>query len=68
MITLSAGYEPITLMNKSSCSNMRMIDREKTCCRKVNQSEGRYVYNVKVQKQLPIQITVLTFIVGNIPR
>jgi hypothetical protein len=26
---------------------MRMIDREKTCCRKVNQSE-RYVYNVKV--------------------
>jgi hypothetical protein len=23
----------ITLMNKSSCSNMRMIDREKTCCR-----------------------------------
>jgi hypothetical protein len=24
---------------------MRMIDREKTCCRKVNQSEGRY--NVK---------------------
>jgi hypothetical protein len=38
----------ITLMNKSSCSNMRMIDREKTCCRKVNQSEGRYVYNVKV--------------------
>jgi hypothetical protein len=25
-----------------------MIDREKTCCRKVNQSEGRYVYNVKV--------------------
>jgi hypothetical protein len=29
MITLSAGYEPITLMNKSSCSNMRMIDREK---------------------------------------
>jgi hypothetical protein len=24
----------ITLMNKSSCSNMRMIDREKTCCRK----------------------------------
>jgi hypothetical protein len=26
---------------------MRMIDREKTCCRKVNQSEGRYVYNVK---------------------
>jgi hypothetical protein len=47
---------------------MRMIDREKTC-RKVNQSEGRYVYNVKcAAKQLPIQITVLTFIVGNIPR
>jgi hypothetical protein len=46
---------------------MRMIDREKTCCRKVNQSEGRYVYNVKcAAKQLPIQITVLTFIVGNI--
>jgi hypothetical protein len=42
---------------------MRMIDREKTC-RKVNQSEGRYVYNVKcAAKQLPIQITVLTFIV-----
>jgi hypothetical protein len=59
----------ITLMNKSSCSNMRMIDREKTCCRKVNQSEGRYVYNVKVcGKAAPIQITVLTFIVGNIPR
>jgi hypothetical protein len=32
---------------------MRMIDREKTCCRKVNQSEGRYVYNVKcAAKQL----------------
>jgi hypothetical protein len=55
----------ITLMNKSSCSNMRMIDREKTCCRKVNQSEGRYVYNVKCAAL--IQITVL-FIVGNIPR
>jgi hypothetical protein len=61
MITLSAGYEPIKyIMNKSSCSNMRMIDREKTCCRKVNQSEGRYVYNVKVcGKAAPIQITVL---------
>jgi hypothetical protein len=52
MITLSAGYEPITLMNKSSCSNMRMIDREKTCCKKVNQSEGRYVYNVKCAAKL----------------
>jgi hypothetical protein len=47
MITLSIRTNKITLMNKSSCSNMRMIDREKTCCRKVNQSEGRYVYNVK---------------------
>jgi hypothetical protein len=28
------------------------IDREKTC-RKVNQSEGRYVYNVKVRQSSP---------------
>jgi hypothetical protein len=32
---------------------MRMIDREKTCCRKVNQSEGRYVYNVKCAAKAP---------------
>jgi hypothetical protein len=27
---------------------MRTIDTEETCCRKVNQSMGRYVYNVKM--------------------
>jgi hypothetical protein len=44
---------------------MRMIDREKTCCRKVNQSEGRYVYNVKVCAKAPYTNNGTHFIVGN---
>jgi hypothetical protein len=35
-------------MKKTNCSNMRTIDTEETCCRKVNQSMGTFVYNVKI--------------------